>query len=293
MLGCECWKPRPRSDYSNFRKLDPRADKCYLLGSVAKHQYRVWNTCTERVELVRDLHFNEDIFGPGGEVPETVRRPAYCDEVRIQDTLAHRAKRRRYSTIEGETLAALSVKPAAIDGGLVLIAQDGEVNEAERFSEENIAAQVAQSLVSVDHDDWSAITECLAALSALEKNQDKLENHVVDHAISDAYEPKNYEDAVTCADASRWIPSMEEEIKEIIANEVWDVVDPPPGVSILTGKFAYKVKTNADGEVTRYKSRWCARGFEQELGVDVLETFASVVKPMSYKLLFVLACLLG
>jgi peptidoglycan hydrolase-like protein with peptidoglycan-binding domain len=185
------------------------------------------------------------------------------------------------------------VKPAAIDGGLVLIAEDGEINEAERFSEESTQTQVAQSLASVDHDDWSAVIECLAALSALEKNQDKLENHVVDHAAGGAYEPKNYEDAVTCADASRWIPSMDEEVKEIIANDVWDVVNPPPGVSILTGKFAYKVKTNADGEVTRYKSRWCARGFEQELGVDVLETFASVVKPMSYKLLFALACLLG
>jgi len=65
-----------------------------------------------------------------------VRRPAYCDEVRIQDTLAHRAKRRRYSTIKGETLVAFSVKPSAIDGGLVLIAEDGEINEAERFSEE-------------------------------------------------------------------------------------------------------------------------------------------------------------
>jgi hypothetical protein len=64
-------------------------------------------------------------------------------------------------------------------------------------------------------------------------------------------------------------------------------------VSILTGKFAFKVKTNADGEATRYKSRWCARRFEQELDADVLGTFASVVKPMSYKLLFVLVCLPG
>ena len=84
---------------------------------------------------------------------------------------------------------------------------------------------------------------------------------------------------------------MDEEVRKIIANQVWEIMDPPPGVSILTGKFAYKVKTNADGEVTRYKSRWCALGFEQELGVDVLETFASVVKPMGYKLFFVLSCL--
>ena len=292
VLGCECWKPRPRSDYSNFKKLDPRADKCYLLGCIATHQYRVWNTCTERVELVRDLHFNKDIFSSQGEVPETARHKAYSDESRIEDNLAHRAKRQRSSTIEGETLAALATQATAIGEGLVLIAQDGEVNEAERYSEDETQTQVVQSLLSTDCEDWNGIVECLAALSALEKNQDKLEIHVVEHASGSAYEPKNYEDAVTCADASKWIPSMAEEVEEIIANQVWDIMDPPPGVSILTGKFAYKVKTNADGEVTRYKSRWCARAFGQELGVDVLETFASVVKPMSYKLLFVLACLL-
>ena len=86
---------------------------------------------------------------------------------------------------------------------------------------------------------------------------------------------------------------MDEEVKEIIANDVWDVVEPPPGVSILTGKFAYKIKTNADREVTRYGSRWRARGFKQELGVDFLEMLTPVVKPMSYRLLFVLACLPG
>ena len=212
--------------YSNFKKLDPRADKCYLLGYVAKHQYRVWNTCTERVELVRDLQFNENVFGPGGEVPETVRQPAHCDEAMIEDTLAHKAKRRRVSIIEGETLAVVSAKPLAISGGLVLIAENGEVNEAERFSEEATEAQVAQSLASVDHDNWNAVTECLAALSALEKNQDKLENKVVEYATGCAQEPKNYEDAITGADASRWIPSMDEEVQEILANDVWEVIDP-------------------------------------------------------------------
>jgi hypothetical protein len=98
------------------------------------------------------------------------------------------------------------------------------------------------------------VIKCLAALLALEKNQDKLENYVVNYAAGGAYELKNYKDAVTCADALRWIPSIDEEVKEIIANDVWDIVDPLAGVLILTGKFAYKVKTNADGEVTCYKS---------------------------------------
>ena len=67
----------------------------------------------------------------------------------------------------------------------------------ERFVEEETQAQVAQSLTSADNDDWTGIVECLVALSALEKNRDKLETHVVDHASSRICEPKNYEDVVT------------------------------------------------------------------------------------------------
>ena len=37
---------------------------------------------------------------------------------------------------------------------------------------------------------------------------------------------KNYEDAITCAEASQRTLSMDEEVKEIIANEMWGVVEP-------------------------------------------------------------------
>ena len=51
----------------------------------------------------------------------------------------------------------------------------------------------------------------------------------------------------------------------------------------------YKHKRGLNGEILRYKSRWVVRGFEQREGLDYYETFASVVKPMSYKLLFAIA----
>ena len=59
---------------------------------------------------------------------------------------------------------------------------------------------MGQPLVSADHEYWSAVTECLAALSALEKNQDKVENHVVE-CVAGAHAPKNYKDAITYAEA--------------------------------------------------------------------------------------------
>jgi Reverse transcriptase (RNA-dependent DNA polymerase) len=51
----------------------------------------------------------------------------------------------------------------------------------------------------------------------------------------------------------------------------------------------FKIKRGAHGEIFRYKARWVVRGFEQREGLDFHETFASVVKPMSYKAIFALA----
>ena len=149
VLGCECWKPRPRTKFSEFTKLDSRADKCYLLGYSATHQYRVWNSDTKRVELVRDLDFKEDTFSQGEHIPETVGKVAALDDALIQDTLAHRAKRLRSSTFKGETFMA--IQTTANDGGLVLVSREGVANEQQRLPED--PTPVAQSIAALETGD--------------------------------------------------------------------------------------------------------------------------------------------
>ena len=77
----------------------------------------------------------------------------------------------------------------------------------------------------------------------------------------------------------------------MIENHTWELAPPPSGYQkkALRGKWVYKIKRGANGEITRYKARWVVRGFEQQEGIDYHETFASVVKPMNYKTLFALA----
>ncbi|KAJ0124118.1 Uncharacterized protein HZ326_31466, partial [Fusarium oxysporum f. sp. albedinis] len=64
------------------------------------------------------------------------------------------------------------------------------------------------------------------------------------------------------------------------------------GRKALRGKWVFKLKRGENGQVLRYKARFVVRGFEQREGIDFNETFASVVKPMSYKMIFAIAAAL-
>lgn len=90
-----------------------------------------------------------------------------------------------------------------------------------------------------------------------------------------------------------WESAMLEEVHSLNQNKTWELFDPPGNRHILSGKWVFKLKRGPHGEVIRHKSRWVVRGFTQEEGVDYDETFASVVKPMSYKALFAIGAALG
>ena len=48
-------------------------------------------------------------------------------------------------------------------------------------------------------------------------------------ALHDDEEPKNVKEALFGPKAKEWIKAMEEEMESMNANQVWDLVDLPPG----------------------------------------------------------------
>ena len=58
-------------------------------------------------------------------------------------------------------------------------------------------------------------------------------------------------------------------------------------------KLVYKIKTQADGTVQRYKPRLVTRGFTQEYVIDYEETFALVAHLTSVRSLIVVAAVRG
>ncbi|CAI7757205.1 unnamed protein product [Closterium sp. NIES-53] len=78
---------------------------------------------------------------------------------------------------------------------------------------------------------------------------------------------------------------MESELKSIEENGTWELVELLEGRKAITSKWLFKIKSDADGKIERYKSRLLAKGYEPKEKVDYKDLFASVVKPTTLRTL--------
>ena len=102
-------------------------------------------------------------------------------------------------------------------------------------------------------------------------------------------EPKSYDEAVSGMDVEVWKTSMKTEYDSLLKNDTWNLVCLPMGRKPLEGKWVYRIKTLANGDIDKFKSCWVVKGFLQKFGVDYTDTFATVAKFASICLLFALA----
>jgi hypothetical protein len=86
---------------------------------------------------------------------------------------------------------------------------------------------------------------------------------------------------------------MQEELDSLKENNVWDVVPAPAHRKVVTCKWVYKIKTDAAGNLERYKARLVARGFSQIPGQDFDEVFSPVVRYDSMRLLLAISASRG
>lgn len=87
----------------------------------------------------------------------------------------------------------------------------------------------------------------------------------------------------------KWRNSMVSEMDAQIRNRTFDLVPPRPHQHVIPTKWIHTVKYNPDGTLARHKSRWVARAFNQQHGIDYAETFSPVVKSITIRLVLQLA----
>ncbi len=56
---------------------------------------------------------------------------------------------------------------------------------------------------------------------------------------------------------------MQDEMKSMKVNQVWDLVDLLPEPQTISKKWVLKIKRKVDGSIERYKARLVAKGFKK------------------------------
>jgi hypothetical protein len=89
---------------------------------------------------------------------------------------------------------------------------------------------------------------------------------------------------------AQWIESMQKEITALETHGTWDEVDISDAKSkILPGTWVLRRKRSPDGDIRKYKSRYCCRGDLEEGDFD---TYAPVVAWSSVRFFLVLTMML-
>ena len=77
---------------------------------------------------------------------------------------------------------------------------------------------------------------------------------------------------------------MQDEFNSLQENETWESVPFPSNRKLLQCKWVYRTKVDHYGSYINYKAKFVSKGFSQVQGVDYTDTFASVAKMDSIKL---------
>jgi hypothetical protein len=101
--------------------------------------------------------------------------------------------------------------------------------------------------------------------------------------------PTSFTDAMNRPDSKLWWEALCTEIKAVIQNNTWNLVNLPPGKRAIPLKWVFKIKRDANGNFEKYKARIVVKGYSQVAGLDFNETFAPVVRIESVRIIFALA----
>ena len=93
--------------------------------------------------------------------------------------------------------------------------------------------------------------------------------------------PSSYREAMMSRDGKKWRAAAQVEFDGCVAQDTWVLV-PRASLSshtnIIPVKWVFKIKTDENGVVTKYKARITPKGFRQRHGVDYFEVFANTGK---------------
>ena len=220
--------------------------------------YRIYFPTLDTVEILRDVDFENELTISENKFEDSTEQIIYLS---------------KNTTEENENLNEIFEE------------ENGNADEIENENLE-INSSMDDSMCTCNDDEFSPSSDCLTPEL---KSHYNLRNRMCNIMMVDVYEPSNFKQALDSENSDEWKKAMNDEMDSLIKNETWDLVDKPVHVRILSNRWVFKIKRNADFSIDRFKARLVIRGCSQHAGIDYEETYSPVVRYETIRLLLSIA----
>jgi len=120
------------------------------------------------------------------------------------------------------------------------------------------------------------------------KGLKKRNNKYIANIITDS--PLTYNDAINRRDHKEWEKAIKDELENLYNNKIFTLVDHvPKGKNLITTKWVFTNKRDAENNIIKRKARVVARGFKQKKGIDFELTYSPTLNIDALKLIISLS----
>ncbi|KAD2204143.1 hypothetical protein E3N88_41639 [Mikania micrantha] len=284
VFGCVAYNLKP---YQLRKKLDPKSKKCIFVGYCATSKaYRLFDLEKKIIVVYRDVIFDEsakwidDSTNSDGFPKDIIgmNLDLYNDS---DGSLSDNTSNEGTSNGGNEESGSVSTNQMT-EGGSMSTTQEIESGST---SFQQLNGDGESTIVSPS----SSTLNKVRSIDDLYANTQPIDPIPVDFSCQFALsliEPVNVKEALK---SKQWIDAMKEELQSLEYHKTWTLTKLPCDKQAIGLRWLFKIKRNADGEVSRYKARLVAKGYAQEYGKDFEETFSLVARFETIRLVLSLA----
>ena len=258
-------------------KFDKRSKKGIFLGySDQSKAYRVWVPGEKKTVITRDIVFREDINTLPKKYEEFAPKNLFEKEGNETQNLAPNPCKVVIETVLSQNLVEYEIQPDEDPHDIV---------EGQKEHEENHEPAAAPRRAR------GKPTLLRTGLRGRPRKVCQTINADVTRANAEfAFVAEiPVKEAVNRPDSKEWLDAMTNELKSIIKNQTWEIVDRPKDAEMIGSRMVLRNKYKPDETVEKRKARLVARDFAQRPGIHFSQTFAPVARLSSIPLIIMLA----
>ena len=250
----------------NNKKLDYCSEEGIYLGiNKESKAYNIWDPLNKKIMVRRDVIFNEDVVIKNN--PTTKLKLFDLKLVRYTSNNNQNEKEEQNSNDSSGTEFEYEIDDSETES-------DDNLNEMSKtLTNQNRNTMNTNHSISNHDENISTINNNRINQNVNDSNsQSTLRRSTRQRTQTIKYgsfynlepnnyiSPTNFKDAMNDKYADEWYTAASSEIKSLLDNNAWNIVDKPTNKPIISTTWVFKVKTNINGEIEKFKARLCARG---------------------------------